>query len=156
MPKIGPFIAGGIVGAVAALLYAPRTGAQTRALVSEKVNAVWGEAADFAESAGVSPASVTERGASVFQGVAETAQGIAQNVQSKVSVSVVKEPVAEEPIEADNDDLREKIEAARERIAAQVVKNAEESQAAAAATVEAPVAEAPAAEAPAAEAADPE
>ena len=126
MPKIGPFVAGGLVGAVAALLYAPRTGAQTRALISEKVNAVWGEASDFAESAGVNPASV-------FQGVADTAQDFAQNMQNKVAgATTVEESVVDAPVEADNDDLREKIEAARERIAARVVKNAEESQAAAA------------------------
>ncbi len=148
MPKLGPFIAGGIVGAVAALLYAPRTGEQTRALVSEKVSAVWGEATDFAESAGVNPASVyqsaAERGTSVFQGVASTAQDLAQNVQSKVQSAAVQASVVEEPAAVDNDDLREKIEAARERIAAQVVKNAEESQAAAAAPMEAQTTEEPA------------
>ena len=44
MSKVGPFILGGLVGAVIGVLYAPRTGDQTRALLSEKINAVWGEA----------------------------------------------------------------------------------------------------------------
>lgn len=144
MAKLGPFIVGGVIGAVAGLLYAPRAGAQTRALVSEKVNAVWGEASDFAQSAGVAAPGV------VIQDVAANAQAVAQNVQAKVQgvAQVTPEPV----VEADNDDLREKIEAARERIAAQVVKNAEESQAQVATPIETAPVEAPA-EAPAAEAA---
>lgn len=144
MAKLGPFIVGGVIGAVAGLLYAPRAGAQTRALVSEKVNAVWGEASDFAQSAGVVAPGV------VIQDVAANAQAVAQNVQAKVQgvAQVTPEPA----VEADNDDLREKIEAARERIAAQVVKNAEESQAQVATPIETAPVEAPA-EAPAAEAA---
>lgn len=97
--------------------------------------------------------------ASVFQGVADTAQSVAQNIQDKMPTVTIEtsfddEPEEDEPVCADNDDLREKIEAARERIAAQVVKNAEESQAAAAAAATAEATEAPAqvaAEQPAAE-----
>ena len=140
MAKLGPFIVGGVIGAVAGLLYAPRAGAQTRALVSEKVNAVWGEASDFAQSAGV-----------VAPGV--VIQDVAQNVQAKVQGVAQVAPEPEPVVEADNDDLREKIEAARERIAAQVVKNAEESQAQVATPIETAPVEAPA-EAPAAEAAE--
>ena len=44
MSKIVPFIIGGAMGVAAALLYAPRTGEQTRAMVSEKVNAQIGRA----------------------------------------------------------------------------------------------------------------
>ena len=109
MAKLGPFIVGGVVGAVAGLLYAPRAGAQTRALVSEKVNAVWGEASDFAQSAGVVAPGV------VIQDVAANAQAVAQNVQAKVQGVAQVAPEPEPVVEADNDDLREKIEAARER-----------------------------------------
>lgn len=147
MAKLGPFIVGGVVGAVAGLLYAPRAGAQTRALVSEKVNAVWGEASDFAQSAGVVAPGV------VIQDVAANAQAVAQNVQAKVQGVTQVAPEPEPVAEADNDDLREKIEAARERIAAQVVKNAEESRAQVATPIETAPVEAPA-EAPAAEAAE--
>ena len=147
MAKLGPFIVGGVIGAVAGLLYAPRAGAQTRALVSEKVNAVWGEAFDFAQSAGVVAPGV------VIQDVAANAQAVAQNVQAKVQGVTQVAPEPEPVVEADNDDLREKIEAARERIAAQVVKNAEESQAQVATPIETAPVEAPA-EAPAAKAAE--
>lgn len=147
MAKLGPFIVGGVIGAVAGLLYAPRAGAQTRALVSEKVNAVWGEASDFVQSAGVVAPGV------VIQDVAANAQAVAQNVQAKVQGVAQVAPEPEPVVEADNDDLREKIEAARERIAAQVVKNAEESQAQVATPIETAPVEAPA-EAPAAEAAE--
>ena len=147
MAKLGPFIVGGVIGAVAGLLYAPRAGAQTRALVSEKVNSVWGEASDFAQSAGVVAPGV------VIQDVAANAQAVAQNVQAKVQGVAQVAPEPEPMVEADNDDLREKIEAARERIAAQVVKNAEESQAQVATPIETAPVEAPA-EAPAAKAAE--
>lgn len=146
MAKLGPFIVGGVIGAVAGLLYAPRAGAQTRALVSEKVSAVWGEASDFAQSAGVVAPGV------VIQDVAANAQAVAQNVQAKVQGVAQVTPEPEPVVEADNDDLREKIEAARERIAAQVVKNAEESQAQVATPIETAPVEAPA-EVPAAESA---
>ena len=36
--KLGIFLAGGAVGAVAALLCAPRTGQEARTMVAEKVN----------------------------------------------------------------------------------------------------------------------
>ncbi len=147
MAKLGPFIVGGVVGVVAGLLYAPRAGAQTRALVSEKVNAVLGEASDFAQSAGVAAPGV------VIQDVAANAQAVAQNVQAKVQGVAQVAPEPEPVVEADNDDLREKIEAARESIAAQVVKNAEESQAQVATPIETAPVEAPA-EAPAAKAAE--
>ena len=45
--KLGVFLAGGLVGAVAALLCAPRTGSETRNMVAEKANAVWGEAQEL-------------------------------------------------------------------------------------------------------------
>lgn len=40
--KLGIFLAGGAVGAVAALLCAPRTGQEARTMVAEKVNEAWG------------------------------------------------------------------------------------------------------------------
>ena len=85
--------------------------------------------------------------------ISANAQAVAQNVQAKVQGVTQVAPEPEPVVEADNDDLREKIEAARERIAAQVVKNAEESQAQVATPIETAPVEAPA-EAPAAKAAE--
>ena len=75
--KLGIFLAGGAVGAVAALLCAPRTGQ---------------------EVAGQAAARVRE---------------VASNLKPSFT--------------QDNDELRDKIEAARQRIASQVAKNAEET-----------------------------
>ena len=131
MSKIGPFVLGGTIGAIAALLYAPRAGEQTRALVSEKINAVWGEAKDFGGSAGTSASAA-------FKDVSNNAASFMQNVQSKgqefvnsATGKVQEATGASAPSfkSNDNDELREKIEAARERIAAQVLKNAEASAA---------------------------
>jgi gas vesicle protein len=40
---VGSFIFGGLLGAGLALLYAPHTGTENRAVVADKVNALWGE-----------------------------------------------------------------------------------------------------------------
>lgn len=155
MARIGSFVFGGVVGALAALLYAPRKGEETRALVSEKVNAVWGEAKDWGASASTNAQAAyqdaQERGAAVIQDLAGKGQEFAQNAQAKgaefaqnaqakgaefydaaagrvqdaaSAVSDAVKPVFDDS----NDDLRDKIEAARQRIAAQVVKNAEETE----------------------------
>ena len=42
--KLGVFLAGGLIGAGVALFYAPRTGVETRAMVADKAQAMWGQA----------------------------------------------------------------------------------------------------------------
>jgi len=116
MSKIGPFITGAAIGALAALLYAPQAGEKTRALVAEKANAVVGEAKDF--GAGF-PGTAQD----LLKNVQQKGQGFVADTQGRVKSA------AGQPAEIDNDDLREKIEAARKRIAAQVMENAEQSQA---------------------------
>lgn len=166
--KLGVFLAGGLVGAVAALLCAPRTGSETRNMVAEKANAVWGEAQELGAQTASTAQQVVEDvagadAAARTQTFAQDAVAKGQNVVSAVAskgqeiygaaasrVQEVKSGV--KPAPDSTDDLREKIEAARERIAAQVVKNAEESQAQVATPIETAPVEAPA-EVPAAEAA---
>lgn len=106
MGKASSFILGGLIGAAAALLMAPKSGAETRVLVNDKINEVVGGSVDI--------------------------DGQVTNVINKVT-NAVKGEVSEvaEPAVTSNDELREKIEAARARIAAQVAKNAEEAAAAA-------------------------
>ena len=113
MGRISSFITGAAVGVIAALLLAPQTGEQTRALVAEKANAVTGEAKDF--GAGF-PASAQDAIKSAQEKAASFTKGAA--------------PAAPAANVAD-DELREKIEAARQRIAAQVAANAEATKAAA-------------------------
>lgn len=125
--KLGIFLAGGAVGAVAALLCAPRTGQEARTMVAEKVNEAWGQAQNISADAGVNAQQV-------YQSAAARVQEVASNLKPSFT--------------QDNDELRDKIEAARQRIASQVAKNAEETGQATEEVVEA-VAEAvePAAEA---------
>ena len=127
--KIGAFLVGGLVGAAAALLYAPRSGQETRVLVSEKMNAAWGQAQEFG-------AQAQARGQEVVQGATAKGQEVAQGVAAKsqelygAAASRVQEAAGniKPTFTEKNDDLREKIEAARQRIAAQVAKNAEVAQ----------------------------
>ena len=113
MGRISSFVTGAALGVIAALLLAPQTGEQTRALVAEKANAVTGEAKDF--GAGF-PASAPDAIKSAQEKAASFTKGAA--------------PAAPAASVAD-DELREKIEAARQRIAAQVAANAEATKAAA-------------------------
>lgn len=127
MGKVIPFITGAAIGALAALAFAPQNGEKTRALVAEKANAFAGEAKDF--GAGMPGTaqdafnSMRDKGAELLKDAPAKAQGIANNASSRV-----KEATGQAPAET-NDELREKIEAARRRIAAQVMENAEQSKA---------------------------
>lgn len=114
MGRISSFVTGAALGAIAALLLAPQTGEQTRALVAEKANAVTDEAKDF--GAGF-PASAQDAIKSAQEKAASLTKGGAAPAAPAASVA--------------DDELREKIEAARQRIAAQVAANAEASKAAA-------------------------
>ncbi len=119
MGKISSFITGAAIGVAAALLFAPKTGEQTRALVTEKANAVMGEAMDLGAGIPVSAQdafkTVQGKGTEFVKTAAGKGQEFAASVQA---------PAAAQP----DDELREKIEAARKRIAAQVAENAEASK----------------------------
>lgn len=157
MKKLGAFILGGLVGGAIALLYTPRTGKESRELVCEKVNAVWGEAKDWTSSApaGVHDAfqtavsrgdsllhDMSEKGQKFAETARERGQQFAENARERgaqfaetarekgqQAYSAVTSRVTGAPASFDdaNDELREKIEAARQRISDQVIRNAEES-----------------------------
>lgn len=157
MKKLGAFILGGLVGGAIALLYAPRTGKESRELVCEKVNAVWGEAKDWTSSApaGVHDAfqtavsrgdsllhDMSEKGQKFAETARERGQQFAENARERgaqfaetarekgqQAYSAVTSRVTGAPASFDdaNDELREKIEAARQRISDQIIRNAEES-----------------------------
>lgn len=120
MGRISSFITGAAVGVIAALMLAPRSGEETRTLVVEKAGAVASEAKDFGAgfpgSAQDAIKSVVGMGSAVAKDAPAKAKGAAGGVAAK-------------PSSAENDELRQKIEAARKRIAAQVMENAEQSKA---------------------------
>lgn len=122
---IGAFIVGGLVGAGIALLYAPRPGVETRAMVSDKVNDTWGEAQEFGAQASANVQQfyqdATVKGQEVIGTVSNKSQEIYGTASGRVQeVAGNVKPVFTEK----NDELRDKIEAARARIASQVAKNA--------------------------------
>lgn len=100
---IGAFVVGAAAGAIAGLLYAPKSGRETRALVADKAQDAWGATQEFSKNASV---RVNEIGATVSSKGKEVASQV--------------RPVFEEK----NDELKAKIDVARKRIAAQVSKNA--------------------------------
>ena len=149
---IGAFVLGGVVGAAIALLYAPRTGAETRAMVADRANAAWGDARDFGARAQVRGQEIYEnasvrgqeiyayasaRGQEIYDAAQVRGQEIYENAQARTQA--VREGAAARVQEAaetikpvfteKNDELREKIEAARQRIASQAAKNAEQAPA---------------------------
>ena len=101
MGRISSFVTGAALGVIAALLLAPQTGEQARALVAEKANAVTGEAKDFGA------------------GFPTVAQDAIKSAQEKAA-SLTKGAAAPAAPAA-----------ARQRIAAQVAANAEATKAAA-------------------------
>lgn len=137
---IGAFIVGGLIGAGIALLYAPRPGVETRAIVSDKVNETWGQAQDLGAQASANVQQfyqdATAKGQEVASNVATKSQEVyntavnkGQELYENASKSVQEAASNVKPVFAEkNDDLREKIEAARARIAMQVAKNAEAAQ----------------------------
>lgn len=111
MGRIKAFLLGGLIGAGAALILAPQAGEQTRAMVAEKAGALAGEAKDF--GAGL-PDSATD----LYKNLVDRGGSLVQDAQG----------AGDAASKADQDELREKIEAARQRIAAQVMENAEKAQ----------------------------
>lgn len=182
--KLGVFLIGGAIGATIALLCAPRTGVETRAVVADRLNTAWNGAQDFganaaaqtqqvyqnvsargqefAQNAGARVQDFTQVAGARVQDFAQTAstrgqefaqtagaraqefaqtaatrgqefaqtvgargQEFAQGAAARVQQAAGNVKAAGASL--NGDELREKIEAARQRIASQVVKNAEES-----------------------------
>ena len=104
--RLGTFIIGGIVGAAAALLYAPRTGEETRAYVADKANEAWGNAQNYSSDASNLGqqfyGDAVARGQEMYQNAAgvaqqaytratETAQGVFNNSQNFAQVNPTRD-----------------------------------------------------------------
>ena len=122
--KLGVFVAGTVLGAAIAYFTSPRSGFEIRYLAKDAVSAVL-------ETANVAPEGVV---AQATQGAEELVKQATERTHefyatASTKVQEIAAGVAPSVVSAtDNDELREKIEAARQRIAAQVIKNAEEAQ----------------------------
>ena len=126
MGKFFPFVIGGIIGAAAGMLLSPRTGAENRAKISEALN----------ENVKIEvPANVQEKAGQFVDAAASTSQKVINTVVDNGSdayknvVSRVNQNPTVQAFSDNGDELRQKIDAARERIATQVAKNAEAARA---------------------------
>lgn len=125
--KLGIFVAGSVLGAAIAYFTSPRSGFENRNLAKDAVSAVLETANVSTEGVAAQAQSVAAQGQELVKQAAEkthefyvTASAKVQEVASGVAPAVVSA--------AESDELRQKIEAARQRIAAQVIKNAEDAQ----------------------------
>lgn len=160
MSKVSSFVIGGLLGAGIALLVAPRSGAETRAKVVETVNGLGSDVsgADLGEAArrtwdnavakgeewyAKGSAYVSDAAAKVSDAASDAATKISDyadqasgKVQDAVATAVTSkrdEATQAAPAFSDVDDeLRAKMETARQRIAEQIARNAEEAKARAA------------------------
>lgn len=135
-------IFGGAVGAALGILYAPRSGKKTRAILAEKTDALWGQEAQdkgtilgevakttkTAVEAGQNIFNVAQKGK--FGDVTKEAAQMGQKLFHDTSNFVGDftndnvRPVFSEK----NDELRKKIDTARAKIATQVAKNISEDK----------------------------
>ncbi|MGI6590088.1 MAG: YtxH domain-containing protein [Eggerthellaceae bacterium] len=115
MGKFGAFVLGGIVGATAALLTAPRPGDETRAIVTDWCNNTFNDANNIAAGVQDRARQAVDTAATAGQQAYSTASSRVQEV-GKTVVGANAES---------SDELRAKIEEARQRIASQVVQNAD-------------------------------
>lgn len=129
MKKLGMFVAGGLVGAAAALLAAPRPGDETRAIVTDwATNALGDKGGDFTERVQVRRDQITHdagvianQASVIASDVAAKAKEAAGSVASQVQPPQFGKQQAEPDTDAE---LRARIEQARARIANQVAENA--------------------------------
>ena len=121
MGKFATFVIGGLVGATAALMLSPRTGVENRKVVVDKFNESCPIAGDVQGKAGMLVDSVAATSTKVINTVVDKGQDLYNNATRSQAVTVASPEVFSEK----NDELRQKIDAARERIVTQVAKNAE-------------------------------
>ena len=123
MKKLGAFVLGGAVGAVAALLVAPRPGDETRAIVTDWASSNLGDMSALNERIEVRRAQIVhDAGVVADQAGAIAASGVekAKAAVDSVQIPQMGKQQGAEDAEAE---LRARIEQARERIANQVAEN---------------------------------
>ncbi|MDO5328737.1 MAG: YtxH domain-containing protein [Coriobacteriia bacterium] len=130
-------IFGGVIGAALGVLYAPRAGKKTRAMLADKTEALWGEEAQakgtiLGEIAKTTQTAI-DAGQSVVKDITSSPVGNAAKTATEKGQQAAK--FAQEKVEEfsaanvrpvfseKNDELRKKIDAARNKIASQVAKN---------------------------------
>lgn len=124
MGRFATFVIGGVVGAVAGLLLAPAKGADTRKQVVEAVQENVPQANQLQKQLDGIIDNAAKASTTVINNAIDKGTEVKRSVTARAQQVA---PAAEQVADA-NDELRAKIDAARERIAMQVAKNAEALQ----------------------------
>lgn len=128
MKKLVVFVAGGVLGAAAALLVAPRPGDETRAIVTDWAAGAMGTTGnDIAERMQIRRDQITHDAGVIANQAGVIANDLAQKAKDTAGsvASQVPAPQFGKKPESDTDEeLRARIEQARARIAKQVADNA--------------------------------
>ena len=139
MGKLGSFLLGGAVGAGLALLFAPRTGEETRALIADKADEYWGKGQTWYDQgrdyvresvAGVQP-TISKKSDELRQKIDNArsliAEQVAKNASAARDVINDKVPVAAERINQAADVVRGHIDNATDRFKHKAPDAAEEA-----------------------------
>ena len=122
------FLVGGILGAGAALLFAPRSGKDTRALIADKAEEMWGEGTDLysqgyerikTEAANVQRTAAQandELRSKIENARSAIAEQIAKNAQSARDAINAQIPFGADKIDQEADVLKGEIDDAADRI----------------------------------------
>ena len=129
MKKLSAFVFGGVVGAAAALMVAPRPGDETRAIVTDwATNAMGDNGANITERVQVRRDQITHDAGVVANQAGVIAADVAEKAKATVAdvaASVQSPQFGKKQAEPETDaELRARIEQARARIANQVAENA--------------------------------
>ena len=96
---LGAFLLGGVVGAVLGLLFAPKSGTESRAILTAKAEEYWGEGKEYYETG-------REKVSEVYESGREKASEVYESGREKASETA--------------EELKLKIDAARDRLREQV------------------------------------
>ena len=128
MGKVGSFLLGGLVGAGVALILAPRSGEETRALIAEKADDYWGKGQAFydqgktyvRETVASAQPTINKKSDELRQKIdnarALIAEQVAKNASAAREVINEKVPVAADAINQAADVVRGQIGNAADRL----------------------------------------
>lgn len=112
------FLLGGIVGAVLALMYSPRSGRENREMVKAKANEYWNQGLEMYETGRERATDMYETGRERATEMYETGRERATEMYESATTTASEK----------SGELRAKIDAARERLKGQVAEVSEQAQ----------------------------
>jgi len=129
--RLTAFLVGGVIGAAAALLFAPRSGKETRAFLTDKAEELWGEGADLysqgfervkAEAANVQrtaaqaneelKSKIENARSAIAEQIAKNAQSARDAINSQIPLGADKITQEADVVKGQIDDAADKIKSA--------------------------------------------